>query len=127
MTWDTLRFCGSWLTVVLLRLQFRLCVSGEIPQGDRVAIVANHQSHLDTITLLAALPAKRRHQVVVLAAADYLRLYQCLPTSMKAQFKTSPICDRTSLLWLVYSTSGIFESISIRLRLCIVRGAGNSI
>ncbi len=66
-----MRLCGSWLAVTLLRLQHRLTVKGQIPTGDRIAIVANHQSYLDIITLLAAIPAKIRHQIVVLAAADY--------------------------------------------------------
>ncbi len=87
LTWDTLRCCGSSLAVTLLRLQYRLSVKGQIPQGDRIAIVANHQSHLDTITLLAAIPAKLRHQLVVLAAADYFfgRINRALAASLLCQ------------------------------------------
>jgi 1-acyl-sn-glycerol-3-phosphate acyltransferase len=36
-----------------------------------VIIAANHASHLDTGILLGALPAERRHNTVVAAAADY--------------------------------------------------------
>lgn len=87
LTWDTLRFFGSWIAVMLLRLQYRLSVKGQIPQGDRIAIVANHQSHLDTVTLLAALPAKIRQQIVVLAAADYFfgRINRALAASLLCQ------------------------------------------
>lgn len=99
LTWDTLRFCGSWLAVILLRLQYRLSVKGQIPQGDRIAIVANHQSHLDTVTLLAALPAKIRHQVVVLAAADYffLKVNRALAASLLCQ---AVAFDRLSVMEL---------------------------
>lgn len=128
MTWDTLRFCGSWLTVVLLRLQFRLCVSGEIPQGDRVAIVANHQSHLDTITLLAALPAKRRHKVVVLAAADYFfnKINRALAASLLCQAVAFDRCSvlelrrwrgrlkTTSSGWILFYPSGSRKSCQLQ-------------
>ncbi len=99
ITWDALRCCGSWLSVGLLQLQFQLCVSGEIPQGDRVALVANHQSHLDTITLLAALPAKRRRDVVVLAAEDYFfhRIGRALAASLLCQ---AVAFDRCSVMEL---------------------------
>ncbi len=99
LTWDTLRLCGSWLAVTLLRLQYRLSVKGRIPQGDRIAIVANHQSHLDTITLLAALPAKIRCQIVVLAAADYFfcQLNRALAASLLCQ---AVAFDRLSVMEL---------------------------
>ena len=99
LTWDTLRLCSSWLAVTLLRLQYRLTVKGQIPTGDRIAIVANHQSHLDTITLLAALPAKIRCQIVVLAAADYFfcQLNRALAASLLCQ---AVAFDRLSVMEL---------------------------
>lgn len=87
LTWDTLRWLGSWIAVGLLRLQFRLQVKGAIPQSERVALVANHQSHLDTVTVLAALPARWRRRVVVLAAADYFfhRVDRAMAASLLSQ------------------------------------------
>jgi 1-acyl-sn-glycerol-3-phosphate acyltransferase len=71
ITWDALRWLSSWIGVLIVRSQFKLVVNGAIPQGERFAIVANHQSHLDTVTLLAALPSRLRQKVCVLAAEDY--------------------------------------------------------
>lgn len=70
-TWDFFRWLGSWLSVWFIRSQFSLNVQGQVPNVERLAIVANHQSHLDTATLLAALPYARRKNTVVLAAEDY--------------------------------------------------------
>jgi 1-acyl-sn-glycerol-3-phosphate acyltransferase len=71
LTWDFFRWWGSWFSALFIRSQFCLEVVGEIPEDDRLAIVANHQSHLDTATLLSALPYGKRRKTVVLAAEDY--------------------------------------------------------
>jgi 1-acyl-sn-glycerol-3-phosphate acyltransferase len=68
---DTARAIGRRLAAGCLRLQFRLEVVGDVPDLPRVAIMANHQSHLDTLAILAALPERHRRQVTVLAARDY--------------------------------------------------------
>lgn len=82
LSWDFLRWLGSWLSVWFIRTQFRLTVEGQLPRAKRLAIVANHQSHLDTATLLAALPFARRQQTVVLAAQDYF--FNNAPKAMAA-------------------------------------------
>lgn len=99
LTWDTLRCCGNWIAVGLLRLQFPIRVTGEIPQGRRVALVANHQSHLDTILTLAALPAQRRHKVVVLAAEDYFfhRVERAIFASLLCQAVAFDRCSALEL------------------------------
>jgi long-chain acyl-CoA synthetase len=59
----------------LLRLICRpLDIDGRDRLSERsgpVLFVANHSSHLDAPTILAALPAERRRRTVVAAAADY--------------------------------------------------------
>jgi 1-acyl-sn-glycerol-3-phosphate acyltransferase len=54
-----------------MRLQYRITVEGTIPDLPRLALAANHQSHLDALTVLAALPHRRRRELAVLAARDY--------------------------------------------------------
>lgn len=71
VTWDSLRAVGRAMATGLFRIQFRLTVNGELPRLPRVAMVANHQSHLDSIAVLAALPRWARGKVAVLAARDY--------------------------------------------------------
>jgi 1-acyl-sn-glycerol-3-phosphate acyltransferase len=99
LTWDTLRWLGRWLVVGSFRLQYRLGVTGSIPQGKKVAIVANHQSHLDTVTLLAALPPEHRCRLVVLAAEDYffLRLGRAMVASLLAQAVSFNRLERSAL------------------------------
>ncbi len=86
-TWDFLRWLGRWVVVLLFRLQYRLEVQGEMPEGEKIALVANHQSHLDTPTVLAALPGARRRKLCVLAAEDYFfqRVDRALAASLLCQ------------------------------------------
>lgn len=68
---DGLRTIGRWLVLVLVRLQYRVDVAGEVPALPRFALAANHQSHLDTLVVLAALPNRISGRLGVLAARDY--------------------------------------------------------
>lgn len=68
---DGLRWLACSLVVGLVRLQYRVVIDGSVPSLDRVALAANHQSHLDTLAVMAALPGRRRREMAVLAAADY--------------------------------------------------------
>jgi 1-acyl-sn-glycerol-3-phosphate acyltransferase len=68
---DGLRTIGRWVVLVLLRLQYRIEVVGGVPALERYALAANHQSHLDTLAVLAALPDRIAGRVGVLAARDY--------------------------------------------------------
>jgi len=71
ITIDTLRTVARWSAVVLTKLQFSIEIRGGQPTGDRVALVANHQSHLDSLVVLAALSERRRREIACLAAKDY--------------------------------------------------------
>src|SRR5919106_1388226 len=68
---EALRAVGRSVCVGLVRLQYRIIVKGTIPDLPRLALAANHQSHLDALTVLAALPVRRRRELAVLAARDY--------------------------------------------------------
>lgn len=68
---DAARVVARTIAAGLVRLQFRLEVEGRLPDLPRVALMANHQSHLDTLAILAALPEPYRRRVTVLAARDY--------------------------------------------------------
>lgn len=58
----------SWL-----RTYHRLEVRGRenLPKDKSFVLVANHTSHLDTLSLLAALPLRKLHRAFPAAAADY--------------------------------------------------------
>ena len=71
ITFDALRTVARWTAVGLTKLQFPIEVRGEEPSGDRVALVANHQSHLDSLLVLASLSESRRREIACLAAKDY--------------------------------------------------------
>ena len=56
-----------------LRVYHCLDVIGRehLPAEDSYVLVSNHASHLDTLSLLAALPMKKLHRTFPAAAADY--------------------------------------------------------
>jgi 1-acyl-sn-glycerol-3-phosphate acyltransferase len=71
ITLDALRTVARWTAVSLTKLQFPIDVRGTEPAGNRVALVANHQSHLDSLVVLASLSERRRREIACLAAKDY--------------------------------------------------------
>jgi 1-acyl-sn-glycerol-3-phosphate acyltransferase len=56
-----------------------------------VILVANHSSHLDTPTLLRALPYKWRQRTAVAAAADYFYRKRLVAHAVSLLFNTVPI------------------------------------
>ena len=56
-----------------LRIYHRLTIHGRehLPLNESFVMVCNHTSHLDTVSLLAALPLRRVHRTFPAAAADY--------------------------------------------------------
>ncbi len=74
---DVSRVFARTIAAGLFRLQYRLEVEGTPPNLPRIAIMANHQSHLDTLAILAALPEQYRRRVTVLAARDYFFEHAC--------------------------------------------------
>jgi 1-acyl-sn-glycerol-3-phosphate acyltransferase len=68
---DAARALGRRAAVTFFRAQFRIEVVGSVPDLPRLALMPNHQSHLDTFALLAALPDRFRRRITVLAARDY--------------------------------------------------------
>jgi 1-acyl-sn-glycerol-3-phosphate acyltransferase len=94
LTWDSLRWLGRSLAMGLFHLQYRLQVIGSLPELPRVAMVANHSSHLDSIAVLAALPPGVRGRVAVLAARDYF--FERRPPALGASlFAQAVAFDRT--------------------------------
>src|SRR3954447_17409256 len=64
----------------------------EIPPP--VVLVANHSSHLDTPTILRALPLKWRQRTAVAAAADYFYNKRAVANLVALMFNTVPILRR---------------------------------
>lgn len=86
LTIEVLRTVARWIAVLLTKLQFPIEIRGPQPAGERVALVANHQSHLDSLVVLAALSERRRREIACLAAKDYFfeRLAAALASSLFA-------------------------------------------
>lgn len=65
-----------------MRTYHRLRIHGRahLPLQQSFVMVCNHTSHLDTLSLLCALPIRRLHRVFPAAAADYF--FSSLPRSM---------------------------------------------
>jgi 1-acyl-sn-glycerol-3-phosphate acyltransferase len=59
-----------------------------------VVLVANHSSHLDTPTILRALPLKWRQRTAVGAAADYFYKKRAVANAVALIFNTVPIMRR---------------------------------
>jgi 1-acyl-sn-glycerol-3-phosphate acyltransferase len=77
LLFDVSRVVARTVAAGLFRLQYRLEVVGGPPNLPKVAIMANHQSHLDTFAILTALPEQYRRRVTVLAARDYFFEHAC--------------------------------------------------
>lgn len=92
---DGLRWIGSWLIVALVRIQYRIEVEGGLPETDRIAMAANHQSHLDTLAVMATLPGRRRRELAVLAAADYFFHGRLAIRLLASVFAAAVAFDRT--------------------------------
>jgi 1-acyl-sn-glycerol-3-phosphate acyltransferase len=56
-----------------------------------VVLVANHSSHLDTPTILRALPLKWRQRTAVAAAADYFYTKRAVANAVALIFNTVPL------------------------------------
>jgi len=81
----------------LMRWYTRADVTGrehfeELPPP--VILVANHSSHLDTPTILRALPLKWRQRTAVAAAADYFYKKRVVANLVALMFNTVPIMRR---------------------------------
>ncbi len=68
---DVARAIGGPLAAAFIRAQFRFEIVGRVPDVPRLALMPNHQSHLDALAVLSVLPAHLRRRVTVLAARDY--------------------------------------------------------
>jgi 1-acyl-sn-glycerol-3-phosphate acyltransferase len=95
MLTDGLRWVGCWLVVRLVRLQYRIDVTGAVPDLPRVALAANHQSHLDALAVLATLPGRRRREIGILAATDYFFRGRMLLRAAASLFAAAVAFDRT--------------------------------
>jgi len=94
LTIDALRTVARWIAVVLVKVQFPTEVRGSLPAGERIALVANHQSHLDSLVVLAALSERRRREIACLAAKDYF--FSRLPLAVGGSlFAMAVSFDRT--------------------------------
>jgi 1-acyl-sn-glycerol-3-phosphate acyltransferase len=60
-----------------------------------VVFVANHSSHLDTPTILRALPRRWRQRTAVAAAADYFYKKRAVANAVALIFNTVPIARRS--------------------------------
>ena len=68
-----LRSAAALLLRAWMRLYHRLEIHGRenLPDGEACVLVCNHTSHLDTLSLLCAVPLRRIHRTFPAAAADY--------------------------------------------------------
>jgi 1-acyl-sn-glycerol-3-phosphate acyltransferase len=84
---DVARTLARITVVGLVRAQYRIQISGTIPDLPRAAFLANHSSHLDTLAFITAVPRAVRSDLVVLAAKDYFftRLHRAIAASVLAQ------------------------------------------
>lgn len=87
LLWEGARTIGRTLTLALVCAIFRIERTGSAPELPRLALVANHASHLDTLAVLVALERRQRARPRVLAARDYFfdRLDRALLASLLGQ------------------------------------------
>jgi 1-acyl-sn-glycerol-3-phosphate acyltransferase len=64
------RALGRAISTTLTRALWPAGIHGAPPDLPRVALIANHASHLDSLAVLSALPRRHRGRLAVLAARD---------------------------------------------------------
>ena len=76
-----LRSLAALLLRAWMKIYHRLEVVGRdnLPQSGSFILVCNHTSHLDTLSLLTAIPLKKIHRTFPAAAADYF--FSSMPRS----------------------------------------------
>jgi 1-acyl-sn-glycerol-3-phosphate acyltransferase len=76
-----LRSAAALLLRFWMRLYHRLHIDGRdnLPTTGSYVLVCNHTSHLDTLSMLCAMPLRQIHRVFPAAAADYF--FSSLPRS----------------------------------------------
>ena len=77
---DTLRAVARPAISGLVRLTVHVDVVGVVPDVPRLALLPNHQSHLDTLAIFAAMPDRFRRRITLLAARDYF--FERWPTAL---------------------------------------------
>ena len=77
---DSVRAVARPAVSGLVRVAFHVDVVGAPPDVPRLALLPNHQSHLDTLAIFAAMPDRFRRRVTLLAAKDYF--FERWPTAL---------------------------------------------
>ena len=94
---DSLRAVARPAISGLVRLSFHVDVVGVVPDVPRLALLPNHQSHLDTLAIFAAMPDRFRRRITLLAARDYF--FERWPTALAVSLiGRCASLDRTSQL-----------------------------
>ncbi|MGH7602098.1 MAG: lysophospholipid acyltransferase family protein, partial [bacterium] len=65
-----------------------------LPKADPFVLIANHTSHLDTISLLSLFPVTRLRHIHPVAAADYFERNQLIALFTKICFNILPIARK---------------------------------
>jgi 1-acyl-sn-glycerol-3-phosphate acyltransferase len=76
-----IRSVAALLLRAWMRIYHRMQISGRehLPKSGSFVLVCNHTSHLDTLSMLCAVPLKRIHRTFPAAASDYF--FSSLPRS----------------------------------------------
>jgi 1-acyl-sn-glycerol-3-phosphate acyltransferase len=94
---DAIRAVARPAVSALVRVAFRVDVVGSLPDVPRLALLPNHQSHLDSLAIFAAMPDRQRRRVTLLAARDYF--FERWPTALAVSLVgRCASFDRTSQL-----------------------------
>jgi len=91
-TWVQIAFFVGFLRPFLaLFLGVRVRGRENLPRRDPFVLIANHASHLDTVTLLSLFPLRRLRRIRPVAAADYFERSRLRSALTKSLFHILPI------------------------------------
>ncbi len=79
---------------LLLFIGLRVRGGANLPRTDPFVLIANHSSHLDTLSLLSLFPLRRLARIQPVAAADYFERNRVVSWLSRSFFNILPIARR---------------------------------
>lgn len=97
--------------IILIVVGLNIRRQNDLPKSGPAIIVANHNSHLDTVVLMTLLPLQALHKIRPVAAADYFLKNKILAWFSREIMRIIPIARTSHGEALEERLSGVFDAL----------------